>query len=73
MRKRNKLYFRNKHQHTPRKITKIKSLKHHIQSLSRMAYCDYVEDLIKPKDENSRDEKFSISKTILYFYQTQGN
>ena len=42
-------------------------LKHLIQSQSRKAY--YVEDLITPKDEQSPDEKFSISKKLFTFIQ----
>ena len=41
--------------------------------MSRKAYWDYVVDLIIPKDEHSPDEKLSISKKILHFYQTQEN
>ena len=45
----------------------LKFLKHLIQSLIRKAYCDYVEDLITPKDEHSTNEKFSISKKFYTF------
>ena len=70
MRKRDKLYFKNRHQPSPeKKPHKLKSLKHLIQSMRRK-YWDYVEDLITPKDEHSLEEKFSISKFFLYIYQT---
>ena len=49
MRKQDKLYYKNKHQPSSEKSRKLKSLKHLIQSQSRKAYCDYVEDLITPK------------------------
>ena len=49
MRKRDKLYYKNKHQPSSEKSCKLKSLKHLIQSQSRKAYWDYVEDLITPK------------------------
>ena len=52
----------------PEKSRKLKTLKHLIQSLSRKAYWDYVEDLITPKDEHSPEEKFSISKKFYTFY-----
>ena len=67
MRKRDKLYYKNRRQPSPEKSHKLKSLKHLIQSLSRKAYWDYVEDLITPKDEHSPDEKFSISKKFYTF------
>ena len=35
--------------------------------MSRKAYWDYFEDLITPKDEHSREEKFSIYKKIYTF------
>ena len=35
--------------------------------MSRKAYWDYVEDLITPKDDQSAEEKFSISKTFYTF------
>ena len=62
-----KLYFKNRHQPSPEKSHKLKSLKHLIQSMSRKAYWDYVEDLITPKDEHSLEKKFSISKKIYTF------
>ena len=67
MRKRDKLYYKNKHQPSSEKSRKLKSLKHLIQSQSRKAYWDYVEDLISPKKENSPDENFSISKKFYTF------
>ena len=50
-----------------KKTHKLKSLKHLIQSMSRKAYWDYVEDLIMPKDEHSLEEKFSVSKKFYTF------
>ena len=67
MRKRDKLYYKNKHQPSSEKSRKLKSLKHLIQSQSRKAYWDYVEDLITPKKENSPDENLSISKKFYTF------
>ncbi|MCG7878228.1 MAG: endonuclease/exonuclease/phosphatase family protein, partial [Candidatus Thiodiazotropha endolucinida] len=67
MRKRDKLFLKNRHQPSSERLKKYKSLKHHIQSLSRKAYWDYVEDLITPKDENSSQENFSISKKFYTF------
>ena len=67
MGKRDKLYYKNKHQPSSEKSHKLKSLKHLIESQSRKAYWDYVEDLITPKRENSPDENFSISKKIYTF------
>ena len=73
MRKRDKLYYKHKHQPSSEKSLKLKSLKHLIQSQSRKAYWDYVEDLITPKKENSPDENFSISKkfyTLIKYKKT---
>ena len=67
MRKRDKLYYKNRRQPSPEKSHKLKSLKHLIQSLSRKAYWDYVKDLIIPKDEHSPEEKISISKKFYTF------
>ena len=67
MRKRDKLYYKNKHQPSPEKSRKLKTLKHLIQSQSRKAYWDYVVHQITPKDEHSPDEKFSISKKFYTF------
>ena len=55
----------NRHQHSLEKTHKLKSLKHLIESMSRKAYWDYVEDLIRPKDEHSPEEKFSFSKNFF--------
>ena len=57
----------NRHQPSPEKTLRLKSLKHLIQSMSRKAYWDYVEDLVTPKDEHSLEEKFSISKKFYTF------
>ena len=67
MRKRDKLYYKNKHQPSPEKSRKLKTLKQFIQSQSRKAYWDYVEDLITPKDEHFPEEKFSNSKKFYTF------
>ena len=67
MRKRDKLYYKNKHQPSPEKSCKLKPLKHFIQNQSRKAYWDNVEDLITPKDEDSPNEKLSISKKFYTF------
>ena len=56
----------NRHQPSE-KTHKLKSLKHLIQSMSRKAYWEYVEDLIMLKDEHSLAEKFSISKNFYTF------
>ena len=69
MRKRDKLYYKNKHQPSSEKSPKLKSLKHLIQSQSRKAYWDYVEDLITPKKKTLL-MKTSLSRKNLYFYQT---
>ena len=34
--------------------------------MSRKAYWDYGENLIRPKDEHSLEEKFSISKNFIH-------
>ena len=57
MRKRDKLYYKNRRQPSPEKSHKLKSLKHLIQSLSRKAYWDYVDDLITPKDEHYKNRR----------------
>ena len=46
MRKRDKLYYKIKHQPSQEKSRKLKTLKHLIQSQRRKAYWDYVDDLI---------------------------
>ena len=67
MRKRDKLYYKNKHQPSTEISRKLKTLKHLIQSQRRKAYWDYVEALITPKDEHSTKEKFAILKKFYTF------
>ena len=59
--------YKNRCRPSPEKSHKLKSLNHLIKSLSRKAYWDYVDDLITPKDEQSPDEKNSISKKFYTF------
>ena len=61
MRKRDKPYYKDKHQPSSEKSRKLKSLKHLIQSQSRKVFWDYVEDLITPKKKTLLIN-FSISK-----------
>ena len=62
MRKRDKLYYKNKHQPSSEKSRKLKSLKHLIQSQSRKAYWDYVEDLITPKKRKLSKKFYTFIK-----------
>ena len=70
MRERVKLFFKNRHQPSPEETKTLKSLKHYIQSLSRKANWDYVEDLVTPKDEISSQEIFFYHQKI-YIHKAQ--
>ena len=51
MRKRDKLYSRQKSSRTAENISQFKSLKHRVQREVRSAYWNYVESIIEPMDE----------------------
>ena len=68
MRKKDKHYYKNWHHPTLEKTRTLKSLKHKRQSLSKTAYWNYVEELIKPQNEQIHD-----LQTVLYFNLAKEN
>ena len=65
MRKRDKLYSRQKSSRTAENISQFKSLKHRVQREVRSAYWNYVESIIEPMDEEKPYEGMKRFWTLM--------
>ena len=65
MRKRDKLYAKQKKSKSPSQTTKYKNLKHQIQKETRRAYWEYVENIIRPLDEEKPYEGMKRFWTMI--------